>query len=193
MVAPLTFVSYLSECRQDVNSHLGSLLAMTTTTTQSGGAPTFRALALPPARLDHIRQTGTDDGGNHPLRKVTAEGGEPVRCCLRIANPGEELLLIAYRPFDCPGPYAETGPVFIHVERCEGYRESTQYPEQFRGRPQVFRCYDAAGNIVGGCLLNATDEPEVVIAELFSEPGVERIHTRNVIYGCYMLEIASVA
>ena len=144
-----------------------------------------------PARLDHIRHTGTDDGGNQHLRKVTAAGGEPIRCCLHIANTGEELLLIAYRPFDRPeGPYAEIGPVFVHAERCDGYQTIAQYPDQFRDRQQVFRCYDAAGNIVGGRLVGATDEPEEVIVELFSDSGVETIHARNVIYGCYMLEIA---
>lgn len=34
-----------------------------------------------------------------------------------------------------------------------------------------------------------TEQPEQVIAELFSDPNVERIHTRNVVYGCYMLEV----
>jgi len=31
--------------------------------------------------------------------------------------------------------------------------------------------------------------PEDVIAEIFQDESVERIHTRNVVFGCYMLQI----
>ncbi|MCW2864272.1 MAG: hypothetical protein JWP48_5980 [Actinoallomurus sp.] len=32
-------------------------------------------------------------------------------------------------------------------------------------------------------------DPEAVIAEMLSEPGVERIHSRNIAWGCYMFAI----
>jgi hypothetical protein len=151
--------------------------------------PVFHVQALPPERLERIRQTGRDDGGNPGLRRVTAEGGEPLRCCLRVAAANEALVLIAYRPFETQGPYAETGPVFVHAEKCEGYKRPECYPDDFRGRQQVFRCYNAQGDIIGGRLAEAGDSPEELIRELFSDPAVDRIHTRNVVYGCYMLEI----
>jgi Protein of unknown function (DUF1203) len=153
------------------------------------GEPLFYVRALPPERLETIRQTCCDDGGNQGLRRLTAEGGEPLRCCLRRAEANEELVLIAYCPFGAPGPYAETGPVFIHAEKCAGYGRPECYPEDFRHWQQVFRCYDSGGDIVGGRLTQAGDSPEEVISELFADPTVERIHTRNVVYGCYMLEI----
>lgn len=155
----------------------------------SANKPLFYVQALPPERLETIRQTGCDDGGNNGLRHLTAEGGEPLRCCLRIAEANEVLVLIAYRPFERPGPYAETGPVFIHAEKCEGYNRPERYPADFRDWQQVFRCYNSGGDIVGGRLTRAGDSPEEVISELFVDPAVGRIHTRNVIYGCYMLEI----
>ncbi len=118
-----------------------------------------------------------------------AEGGEPVRCCLRIAGPGERLLLIAYHPFNKPSPYAETGPVFVHAENCGGYPWPDRYPVEFRGRQQVFRCYDTGGNILGGHLAEPSEDVEAVIADLLANEKVEYIHTRNVVFGCYMLEI----
>ena len=154
--------------------------------------PRFYVQALPPERLERIRKTGRDDGGNTGLRRVKAEGGEPLRCCLRVAEADEALVLIAYRPFETPGPYAETGPVFVHAEKCAGYEQCQCYPEDFRGWQQVFRCYDARGDIIGGHLTDAGDHPEEVISQLFANPAVERIHTRNVVYGCYMLEIRRV-
>jgi hypothetical protein len=155
-------------------------------TTQSA---TFHVEALSPERLEAIRRSGTDDGGNYVFPPRTAEGGDPVRCCLHIGEPGERLLLIAYHPFDKPGPYAETGPVFVHAERCGGYSWPDRYPDEFRGRQQVFRCYDAGGNILGGHLAEPGEKVEAVIADLFANEDVEYIHTRNVVFGCYMLEI----
>jgi Protein of unknown function (DUF1203) len=152
----------------------------------------FQIVALPPERLESTRRSGRDDGGNAGLRLVTAEGGEPLRCCLRVAEANEALALIAYRPFETAGPYAETGPVFVHAEKCEGYPTPERYPDDFRGWQQVFRCYDAQGDIIGGRLAGGGDRPEEVISELFTNPAVERIHTRNVVYGCYMLEIRRV-
>lgn len=99
------------------------------------------------------------------------------------------MLLIAYRPFDKPSPYAETGPVFVHAENCQGYARHDLYPDEFRGRQQVFRCYDTEGNILGGHLAEPTEDVEVVIEELFADPTVEYIHTRNVVFGCYMLQL----
>ncbi|MGA3215009.1 MAG: DUF1203 domain-containing protein [Acidimicrobiales bacterium] len=149
----------------------------------------FFVEALPTQRLEAIRRTGFDDAGNTLSKAGQAEGGEPLRCCLRLAEPGEQVLLIAYRPFDRPGPYAETGPVFVHAAARSGYGHPSAYPEAFRDRPQVFRAYDADGVIVKGELCGAKDSAEDVIAEMFEDDKLERIHTRNVLFGCYMLQI----
>jgi hypothetical protein len=149
----------------------------------------FRIDALPSERLDAIRRAGIDDGGNALPPPLDAGGSEPLRCCLRLGKPGEQLLLIAYRPLERPGPYAETGPVFIHAGACGGYRRHSLYPEEFRGRQQVFRCYDDADVITGGRLSGPDEKAEAVIAELFADEKVQRIHTRNVVFGCYMLQV----
>lgn len=150
---------------------------------------TFHFDALSPERLEAIRSARIDDSGNVLDSALEAEGGEPLRCCLRLAKPGEQLLLISYRPFDQFGPYAEAGPVFVHSQRCDGYPTDGGYPEDYRDRQQVFRCYDDAGRIIGGRLSDAGDDVEAVIAELFSNEKVALIHTRNVVFGCYMLQI----
>jgi hypothetical protein len=145
--------------------------------------------ALAPERLQAIRAAGIDDAGN-AFTTRQAVGGEPLRCCLRLARSGESIILIAYCPFDRSGPYSETGPVFVHAVACPGYASKSTYPEEFLDRPQVFRCYDAAGTIVGGRFVAPGELPESVIADLFSVETVDRIHTRNVVYGCYMLMVS---
>jgi hypothetical protein len=106
-----------------------------------------------------------------------------------MAQPGEPIHLVAYKPFGAAGgPYAEVGPVFVHSQGCDGYSDGGAYPREFRDRVQVFRCYDGAGNIVGGEMRHAS-EAEPVLAELLADPGVDVVHVRNVVYGCFMFEV----
>jgi hypothetical protein len=149
---------------------------------------TFRVEALPEERLATIRRTGVDDASNEVGPPREAAGGEPLRCCLRYAEPSESVLLIAYRPFDADGPYAETGPVFVHAHKCAGYA-GDGYPDAFRDRQQVLRCYDATGTIIGGRMSEQGGDVEALIEQLLSDARVDRIHTRNVVFGCYMSQI----
>ena len=160
---------------------------MTTTTA------TFRISAIPPQTLDRIRVAGQDDFGN-PLEVIVDEqGGSPLRCCLRPATPGDHLLLIAYRPFSRPGPYAEAGPVFIHAERCAGYAEPSQYPAGYRDwKPLIFRPYHYGGRMAYPAIAMVDGlQAEQIIEKIFADPTIEVIHARNVYAGCYMFECVS--
>jgi Protein of unknown function (DUF1203) len=67
--------------------------------------------AIEPTRLDVVRSTGEDGHGNQ-LHPFPATGqGEPLRCCLRYAEPGEQITLISYAPFEHPSVWTEVGPV----------------------------------------------------------------------------------
>ncbi|SBT39937.1 DUF1203 domain-containing protein [Micromonospora auratinigra] len=142
---------------------------------------------LPSGVLAEVRRAGVDAGGA-PVERSRAAGGEPLRCCLRDARPGEPLLLFGYAPPLPPGPYREVGPVFAHDAECPGPAEVTGYPAAWRGRTQVLRAYDGRGRIVGGRLHDGTD-PEPVVAELLADPSVALLHSRNVVYGCYMFAV----
>jgi Protein of unknown function (DUF1203) len=63
--------------------------------------------AIDPVRLDAVRKTGADGHGNQ-MRPFAATGqGEPLRCCLRYAKPGEQITLISYAPFEQPSVWRE--------------------------------------------------------------------------------------
>jgi hypothetical protein len=141
--------------------------------------------AISPGELDRIRAAGRDEAGNPLPVQVHADGGAPLRCCLREARAGERLLLIAYTPPGTAGAYAERGPVFIHADRCEGYLATGVYPPELAHRPQVVRAYDGQGRIADGVLVADGRQAQRVIAELLARPGVELVHLRNVGYGCY--------
>lgn len=141
--------------------------------------------AIPAAELDAIRAAGRDEAGNEIAPRMDADGGNPLRCCLRETLPGEKVLLIAYTPPGGAGAYAERGPLFVHAEQCEGYRTPDRYPPALRHRQQVVRAYDTTGAIADGVLVADGEHAERAIAELLDRPGVTVVHLRNVGYGCF--------
>lgn len=151
----------------------------------------FRISAIPPQDLDRIRAAGKDDFGNPLEVSVDEQGGSPLRCCLRPAAPGDRLMLIAYQPFNRPGPYAEVGPIFVHAERCAGYIEPSQYPSGYRDwDPMIFRPYHYDGRMAYPALTMVEGpEAEQAIETIFADPAIEMIHSRNVYAGCYMFAI----
>jgi hypothetical protein len=152
----------------------------------------FTVSALPPAMVERIRARGEDDFGNR-VEVVVNQDGEraPLRCCLRVAEPGERMALIAYRPSDRGGPYAEVGPIFVHAEQCDGYPDPTAYPQAFRYKPQLFRSYGADGRQVHNEIVEPA-EVDSAIVRLLERPDIEVIHSRNVLAGCYMFAISRV-
>src|SRR5690242_21718942 len=114
---------------------------------------TYRARPVTPATLRELRTT--DDSGR-PLSPFTdAEGGAPLRCCLRHSTPGELIALVSYAPLRRwaagtgadPGAYDEQGPVFIHAGDCPGPAGDAL---PFTGSHRVLRRYSAGGRILGG-------------------------------------------
>jgi hypothetical protein len=133
----------------------------------------------------------------HPLTArgagaiMTATGGEPLRCCLRDATAGEELVLFNHeQPLPEESPYQEKGAVFTHVAAdCDGPASVTTYPSDWVGRRQVLRAYDARGWIHPSTHVHDGTDPDAAIAEVFSHPEVVEAHSRNIEYGCYMFRV----
>jgi hypothetical protein len=156
---------------------------MTTTTTTA-----FQIQPLPAEVLDEIRASRVDVSGN-PIQHLIAAGGEPFRCCLRNAGPGEQAILFGYEPPIPASPYREIGAVFAHAQRCPGPDRVDGYPQDWRGKPQVLRAYDRRGWIHPSTRMHDGSDPEAVISEMLANPEVTQIHSRNVAYGCFMFVV----
>ena len=141
---------------------------------------------VPVSDLDRIRCNGHDDYG-HPLVPQTAAAGAPLRCCLTLSSEGEQIALISHRPSSLGGPYAEVGPVFVHVEPCPGFTDSS-FPTDFVERRAVLRPYDATGQMLDGVLVEP-GESEAELKRLFDDPAVALVHVRNVIAGCWNFSV----
>ena len=90
-----------------------------------------------------MRDHDADGHGNHLAAFAAVGQGEPLRCCLRYAGPGERIALISYAPFDHPSVWTEVGPVYIHVDRCTGYASSGELPAPLATGPRLLRSYRA--------------------------------------------------
>jgi hypothetical protein len=156
----------------------------------------YEIRAISPQVLGELRER--DDAGAPPRLLVDEEGGSPLRCCLRRISPGERVALVSYAPLRRwaretgadPGPYDETGPVFIHPEPCPGPVDGG-YP--LAGSPRVFRSYLADGRIRDGRLFGVSEpsdasSAEVALAEIFGDPAVALVHIRAVEFGCFLAE-----
>lgn len=141
---------------------------------------------VPPADLDRIRCNGHDDFGHRLVTRSSATG-TPLRCCLTLSGAGEQIALISHRPSSLGGPYAEVGPVFVHVDACPGFTGSS-YPADFVDRRAVLRPYDKAGQMLDGVLAEP-GESEGELKRLFDDPAVALVHVRNVIAGCWNFSV----
>lgn len=140
----------------------------------------FTIVPIPADVLEGVR-----DGGL-PSDRVTAGGGEPLRCCLRDAEPGEELLLFGYRPpLPAESPYCEQGAVFAHAVRCAG-PDGDGYPSDWATRPQVLRAYTSDGRIHPASRLHDGTDPAAALTQVLAADGVVEVHSRNIVYGCFM-------
>jgi len=150
-----------------------------------------------PIEADVVAQLRVrDDAGRAPTLVVDSEGGSPVRCCLRMSRPGEELLLVSYAPLRRwaaltgadPAAYDEVGPIFIHPAPCDGPVHDG-FPAELRGTPRVFRAYDDAGRILDGRLVQPDEEPEPTIEALLADERVAFVHARALGAGCFTFAI----
>lgn len=156
----------------------------------------YTIAAIAPHILDRLRER--DDSGNPPEEHFGAD--LPLRCCLRRSRDGERLFLVSYAPLRRwaaetgakPGPYLETGPVFIHAEDCGG-PEGSGLPGAMLGVRRVCRAYDADGRILGGILVDADNpgSPSIVEAldSQFASPDTALVHVRAVEHGCFQFAV----
>ncbi|MFG2605806.1 DUF1203 domain-containing protein [Streptomyces sp. NPDC048514] len=153
---------------------------------------TYTARPITAEVLEELRDA--DDAGRPPLPFADAEGGAPLRCCLRRSTPGEWIALVSYAPLRRwaagtgaePGAYDEQGPVFVHAAECPG-PDGAALP--FTGAHRTVRRYSADGHILGGRLVEDEAGFEPAFAEAFADPEVALLHVRAVEYGCFLYEV----
>jgi hypothetical protein len=151
----------------------------------------IRFVALPTAEVAALQAGGPDANGQPPERHVSDGDGIPCRHCLTRVAAGEPYLVLAYRPFAHAQPYAETGPIFLHAERCPRFTGGDAVPEILTGRPEfVMRGYDARDRIVyETCTIVPGDAIRSEAERLLQNERVAYLHVRARASTCYQCRI----
>ncbi|CAG0973444.1 MAG: DUF1203 domain-containing protein [Rhizobiaceae bacterium] len=152
---------------------------------------TLRFVALPTGRVRELQAGAADDFGLMPERHISDGGGVPCRHCLRHVAAGEAYLVLAYRPFPVPQPYAETGPIFLHADPCPRAEEGGALPPISVDTPEyIVRGYGADDRIVYGTgAVTPTQHIAARAAELFRRTDVDYLHVRSARNNCYQFRI----
>lgn len=106
----------------------------------------FQCIPIPTETAERFRRTGRDDNGNEVRRIVATPGnGSPCRHCLRLAEPGETMLLGSYNLPRPLGIYWTPSPIFLHEADCPRAEAADEVAPIVRANPLVsVRAYDAA-------------------------------------------------
>ena len=143
----------------------------------------FRIVPLPTKVAETVREAVAKGASDHAVVTADSPAGYPCRHCLRFAKPGERVILFPYASVPGGHPYSESGPIFVHAERCDRYEDTREYPRDFR-KGRVFRAYNSNFNMIDAEVANGA-EPEVVIEKLFENPETVFVQARSVTRGCY--------
>jgi hypothetical protein len=147
-------------------------------------------LAMTTAEAEALRTGAPDAYGAVPERAMSDGVGKPCRHCLGDVPAGEEMLILAHRPFPDAQPYAETGPIFLCAQACtrheDGLPQRYAHPHAHllvKGYwPNDRIRYGVAQIVHGGGL-------EAACADILSDPGTAYVHVRSALNNCYQFRV----
>jgi hypothetical protein len=131
-----------------------------------------------------------DANGQVPERRISDGDGVPCRHCLGNVEEGEPYLVLAYRPFPAPQPYAEIGPIFIHAKACEAYADERLPSRERNGSGRILRGYGNDDRIVYGTgIVVRNADIEANAQAILARPDVAYVHMRSAANNCFTLRI----
>ncbi len=133
-------------------------------------------------------QSGAPDAnGRVPERAISRGTGNLCRHCLTDVPDGEEMLVLAYRPFPGLQPYAESGPIFLCAYKCDAYPDRHTVPSALDSSPDFnVRGYTADNRIAygtGGVV--PTDQIAHRAEQILSDPAIAYVHVRSARNNCW--------
>jgi len=119
------------------------------------------------------------------IRRITVEepGGTPCRISLADAEPGEQVLLMAYEHQPAASPFRASGPIFVR-HAVQAFDSVGVIPPAIAARTISARAYDAQAMMTEGELV-AGAELEPLLRAWFARPEVESVHLHYARRGCY--------
>ena len=132
------------------------------------------------------------DANGHAAEKTLSDGKKnPCRHCLTEIGEGRGMLVLAYRPFPAPQPYAEVSPIFLCADPCQRHPDDRRLPEMFHNRDRLLlRGYGADHRIrYGTGQVVEIGSLERVAEQILADSRVDYIHMRSASNNCYQCRI----
>lgn len=147
----------------------------------------FAIVPLDSAIADAARRDAAHAAPAHAIVTTEAPNAFPCRHCLRFADPGERVVLFNHAAIPPGHAYSENGAIFVHLEPCERYSPTSEYPPQLR-HGRAMRAYDANFEIIDAQVVNGAP-PEAVIEKFFANPETAFVDARSVDRGCFTFRV----
>ena len=132
-----------------------------------------------------------DANGQEPETHVSDGDGVPCRHCQQDVAAGEAYLILAYRPFPRPQPYAEIGPIFLHAGPCARYPGTDRTPAMFLKRESyLLKGYARDDRIVYGTgqIVRSADIAAAA-SRILDRDDVAYVHVRSALNNCFSCRI----
>jgi Protein of unknown function (DUF1203) len=151
----------------------------------------IKYLAMPTEIARAFQAGAADAYGQVPEQQVSDGDGVPCRHCLQDVAAGEDYLILAYRPFPEPQPYAETGPIFLHAKPCARAEESLTAPAMvLKRKAHLIKGYGANDRIVYGTgNIVPSGDLDAEAAAILSRGDAAYVHVRSSVNNCYTCRI----
>jgi hypothetical protein len=148
----------------------------------------MRVIAIPTEIAESVRKSKKDPQYGFPAHTAVAEGDAPCRHCLQIISPGMQQTLFTYDAFAGQETLPLPGPVYVHAESCERYRENGGFPAALRGSPRTLNAYGRGRRLVAQEYVEGANV-DSTLERLLERPDVHYIHVRSTTAGCYTCRI----
>ena len=117
-----------------------------------------------------------------------ANPGYPCRQCLRDAEIGESLILVAHDPFTVDSPYRSTSPIFLHEQPCEPDSRPASLPVQLTGRQLSVRAFDDCAMMLDAAVIDGAELDEQ-LRTFFDDAATHEVHVHNATRGCWATSV----
>lgn len=147
---------------------------------------TLHFTPLDPNFVAQIRAGGPDAYGLPAERKISDGVGTPCRSCLHDVPKGQDMLVLAARPFATLQPYAETGPIFLCADPCTPWEGDGVPPILATSPDYLLKAYGADDRIIYGTGRVVAQKDVTEYAEtLFADGRVVYIDVRSARNNCF--------
>lgn len=156
----------------------------------------FKIIPLNGEYAKQIRESRKDDYGHEVIEQL-AKGKGPCRVSLRPFKAGEDKrLLLSHSPFEIDNAFNQPGPIFIHAEEVEPYKDVHRFPPEIKADKEHFPLsligYSKSQKMVFTKLVGDADVDELIPEIFEANPRVEYLHARNAEACCFICKIERV-